>query len=81
MKIHYLSCFPPHDPSEVPLKTTLAEWESRTDVEFTNGTSQNAEKCREHINSLAGRILDVLIIGGHGHDSLSGFLVREDPVR
>jgi hypothetical protein len=72
MKIHYVSCFPPHDQTELPLRTVLQDWESRTYIEFTNAMTQDAESCREHMNSLTGKAFDVVIIGGHGHTGDSG---------
>lgn len=81
MKIHYVSCFAPNDPAELPLRTELLQWELRNDVELSIVVIQHAEGLREHLISLVRKALDVLIIGGHGHSSLSGFLAGEDPIR
>jgi hypothetical protein len=81
LKIHYVSCFRPDDQAELPLRTELQGWKSRNDIELTHDIAQDAENLREHLKSLANKPVDVLIVGGHGHGSLSGFLVGDDPVR
>src|SRR5437588_11494292 len=81
MKIHYVSCFPRNDQAELPLRTEMLQWESRSDIELANAVTQHAESFREHLISLINKPVDVLIVGGHGHNSLSGFLIGNDPVR
>jgi hypothetical protein len=81
VKVHYVSCFPENDGAEAPLRTQLLNWQARANVEITTTKAENAEALRLHLKEHNKEALDVLIIGAHGHASLSGFNVQSEPVR
>jgi hypothetical protein len=83
MRTHYVSCFHDGDPAEPRLTTALAAWPTgRAGRTLTQEKATDGEDLRTRITTLfEAHEVDVLIVGGHGHDSLSGFWVRDDPVR
>ena len=81
MKIAYVSCFEPDDPAEAPLKRDFKKLTSNKGIDLSSAIAQDAESLWVCFESLRLKRLDVLIIGGHGHGSLSGFTVGSEPVR
>jgi len=79
--IHYVNCFSPRDNSENELRAVLDRWSPKDGIHLTEATMGTPEDLRDHLIVLNKEALDVLLIGGHGHKSLRGFLVRDDPVR
>ncbi len=82
LKVHYINCFNTGDVAEPPLREELEAWRSQgRDLLYEE--ARDANELRTRIDRLWWRddVPDVLIIGGHGHNSLSGFWVRNDPLR
>jgi hypothetical protein len=81
MKIAYVSCFKQDDPAEAPLTSDLENLASDEGIDIASAIAQDADSLWACFESLPLKTLDVLIIGGHGHGSLSGFIVGNEPVR
>ena len=81
MRVHYVSCFPVGDNAEKPLSNLLRGWGELAEVQLTETAIGAAEDLRHHLRDMPKESLDVLIVGGHGHASRSGFWVRKDEVR
>lgn len=82
MRTHYVGCFKDGDRAEIPLTAALDGWPN-ADRHLSRERATNGDQLREKLVArLTGDELpDVLIIGGHGHASLSGFWVQDDAVR
>mgnify|MGYP003406554121 CR=1 FL=1 len=81
MYVHYLSCFTPQDDAETPLLRALGTWKSKSGSAPLQSVATDPEDLASQLDALALSSLDVLLIGGHGHDSRSGFWVNEMPLR
>jgi hypothetical protein len=81
MKIHYVSCFPPNDAAELPLRRELNLWGDQNNQNLTVHEVTTPDELKTHLLALDKTSLNVLIVGGHGHGSLMGFNVWENPVR
>jgi hypothetical protein len=81
MNVHYVSCFTPGDHAEVPLLAALKKWEAKDKSTPQLAAVLTPPDLKLHLESLDTTNLDVLIIGGHGHPSLSGFWVDATPLR
>ncbi len=80
--MHYIDCFNIGDPAAAFLSNGLTAWGAHS-RSITTQDAIDANHLRARIYNLCqgSQIPDVLIIGAHGHQSLSGFLVRNDSVR
>jgi hypothetical protein len=82
MKIHYISSFLANDPADTPpVRDSLRKWSDQNRVEFTDAEVTRADSIRVHLLEIPLDEVDVIIIGGHGHPSLWGFVVGNDDVR
>ncbi|WP_437741861.1 hypothetical protein WMF39_40720 [Sorangium sp. So ce1504] len=82
MRVHYINCFNVGDPAGTPLSDALDAWQSDS-RRLVRDDAVDGNQLRARIDRLwqANDVPDVLIVGGHGHPSLSGFSVRNDAVR
>jgi len=81
MRIRYVSCFEKPDRAEAPLIAKLQEWEKLPDLTLTQTVVSCATELHQQIVDMETDALDVLIVGGHGHKSRSGFWVGPEPLR
>jgi hypothetical protein len=81
MRTYYLSCFKDGDAAEPDLTSALGAWETGT-RRLLQEKAVDAEDLRTRITEAfeGDEKIDALIVSGHGHSSLSGFMVRDDPV-
>ncbi len=81
MRVHYINCFNVGDPAGTPLSDKLDAWQS-TSRRLMQQDAVDGNQLRARIYELwqADEVPDVLIVGGHGHPSLSGFKVRNELV-
>lgn len=82
LTVHYINCFNVGDLAEPPLRTALEAWRSNS-RNLVIEDAHDGNHLRARIDRLwqKDEVPDVLIIGGHGHESLTGFWVRNDPLR
>jgi len=80
MKVLYLSCFPENDVAEEPLNELIRDL-TGTDVDVRVATTPTPDALRDCLLHEDFSDCDVLILGAHGHDSRTGFRVREQEVR
>lgn len=81
MRIQYISFFRDNDGAEQPLKDYLADLQSEAETELAVSQIRDVSNWKPAIQSLDLDTLDVLIVGGHGHDSLTGLYIADEPVR
>ncbi len=81
MKILYISFFRENDGAEQPLKDYLADLQSEPETELAVSEIRDSSNWRPALQSLSFENLDILIIGCHGHNSLTGFCIGDEPVR
>jgi hypothetical protein len=81
MRIHYVSFFQENDPAEQPLKDYLADLQNEAETELVISEIRSVADWRPQLLSLKLDKLDILMIGCHGHNSLTGFCVGDQPVR
>jgi hypothetical protein len=81
MKIHYISCFPANDDAELPLKDYLADLQGEDGTEIIETIAQDSSDFRTNVSPLSFDGIDVLILGGHGHKSLTGCCIGNEPIR
>lgn len=80
MNVRYVNCFKPNDRAEPPLAAVLAQWEANRIGSIKRSVAANADELRKQFEEPQDGT-DVLILGGHGHASLSGFWVGAEAVR
>lgn len=80
MKVCYLSSFPEKDVAEGPLNELIRDLPA-TDVDVRVTTIPTADALRDFLLHEDFSDCDILILGAHGHDSKTGFGVREQEVR
>lgn len=81
MTAHYVNCFVPGDSAEKPLSNLIASWSGSNIANVSHASVQDPNALKQHLEGLALEDLKVLIIGGHGDASLTGFWVQNDPLR
>jgi hypothetical protein len=81
MRIHYISFFRENDRAEQPLKDYLADLQNEADTEIAISEIRDVSNWKAALQSLDLGRLDILIIGCHGHNSLTGFRIADEPVR
>ncbi len=82
MRAFYVSCFHDNDPAEGSLNRALAGWPGVGRVLVQERATDGEDLRTKLMTGLTPRDrIDALIVGGHGHASLSGLWVRDDPVR
>lgn len=80
MKVRYLSCFPENDVVEESLNELIRDL-AATDVDVRVATIPTADALRDFLLHEDFSDCDILVLGAHGHDSKTGFCVREQEVR
>lgn len=80
MRVRYLSCFPENDVVEEPLNELIRDL-TATDVDVRVATIPTPDALRDFLLHEDFCDCDILILGAHGHDSKTGFCVREQEVR
>jgi hypothetical protein len=81
MKIHYVGYFKTNDKAEQPLLDYFADLESEQGTYLEITRNQDAERFATQLLSLTLDDVDILIVGAHGHGSLTGFYVGDEPTR
>ena len=81
MRIHYVSFFRENDSAEPPLRDYLADLQNEAETELEISEIRNVEEWKPKLLSLKLDKLDILMIGSHGHNSLTGFCIGDEPVR
>lgn len=81
MKIYYISFFRDNDKAEQPLKDYLADLQSGGGTNLVIKGVRDALDLGTQLSSLKFDDVDILIIGGHGHNSLTGCYIGDEPVR
>jgi hypothetical protein len=81
VRIHYVSFFRENDQAERPLRDYLADLQNEAETELMISEVNDASKWKPELLSLKFDELDILIIGCHGHNSLTGFCISDEPVR
>jgi hypothetical protein len=81
MKIHYISFFCENDGAEHPLRDYLTDLQNEAETELAISEIRDGSNWKPALQSLNLDKLDVLIVGCHGHDSLTGFCIAYEPVR
>jgi hypothetical protein len=81
MRIHYVSFFHEDDRAEQPLKDYLADLQSGAETQLAISEIKDGLDWKPALQSLNLGELDILIVGCHGHDSLTGFFIGDEPVR
>jgi hypothetical protein len=77
MHVYYVGCF--EDGADGSLLDALEQWRRDPDRDVTVQTATTAEELKGHLEALPE--FDVVMVGGHGHESLSGFWVHDETVR
>lgn len=80
MKVRYLSCFPEKDVAEEPLNELIRDLPA-IDVDVQVTTIPTADILRDFLLHEDFSDCDIFILGAHGHESKTGFCVREQEVR
>ncbi len=80
MKVLYLRCFREDDVVEEPLKELIRDL-TAADFDVRVATIPTADALREFLLRENFDGCDILILGAHGHDSKTGFCVREQEIR
>jgi hypothetical protein len=80
MNVLYLSCFPENDVVEEPLKELIRDLKA-SDSDGRVATIPTADALRDFLLREDFGDYDILILGAHGHESKTGFCVREQDVR
>ena len=81
MRIHYMSFFRENEGAEQPLKDYLTDLQNEGDTELAISEIRDFSNWKPALRLLNLDKLDVLIVGCHGHESLTGFLIADEPVR
>jgi hypothetical protein len=81
MRIHYISFFLENDEAEQPLKDYLTDLQNEADTELAISEIREVSNWKPALQSLNLDELDILIVGCHGHGSLTGFYIADEPVR
>lgn len=81
MRVHYVSFFGENDPAEQPLKDYLSDLQNKADTDLVISEVKDVRNWKPAVRSIIFDKLDVLIVGGHGHNSLTGFCISNEPVR
>ena len=81
MRVHYVSFFGENDPAEQPLKDYLSDLQNEADTDLVISEIKDVTNWKPAVQSLNFDKLDVLIVGCHGHKSLTGFCIANEPVR
>lgn len=77
--VRYISCFKPGDAGEEPLLKLLNSWGEIQGRLVDVSCVATPDELKDHLLTIQNP--DILVVGGHGHGSLEGFLVRDEPVR
>jgi hypothetical protein len=80
VKVRYLSCFPEKDLVEEPLNELIQDLIA-TDVHVQVATIPTPDALRDFLLREDFGDCDILILGAHGHESKTGFCIREQEVR
>ena len=81
MRVHYVSFFGENDPAEQPLTDYLSDLQNEADTDLVISEIKDVRNWKPAVRSVIFDKLDVLIVGGHGHNSLTGFCISNEPVR
>ncbi len=81
MQVHYVRCFDGADDVDKPLLEGFDAWATKADHLLSIERVKDRGELREHLSGFPMESLNCLVVGGHGHESLSGFWVGEEPLR